>query len=443
MQNTMIRSHPGVVALVSFAIVVAPLLVASEASAAVSIKRAELSGQNLRVEGQGARSGVTVTVTSPESTATARSDSRGQFKVVASNYRSSTCKATVSDGSSSVLATLAGCTPSTPPPPTTAPPPPPPTTAPPPPPPPAPAPPLALVALSHTSLAEVGTIAIGEVRLGSLATSPVVVGVTSSHPAIARITLGTTAQVASVQVEPGFDQAVFLVRHVAAVAAPTIVTITASAGAVTLTTTITINPDPGVLITADGALGPGFVGSDFTAFSTLGTTIALGPPAVGPVSWAVVAGQLPAGLSLADVNTSGTPAKHTWIAIVGTPTTVGTFAFSVRLTDANGVSRTGNYTVTVNPALTLVIHLQEPWVPVVGAFSNLWIDGAGGLRPYTWSVVAGALPPGMSLVQDNPSGPLVRVTGTPTTAGAFTFTLRLRDATGTTMNRVITITVAS
>ena len=55
MQNSMIRWHPGVVGLVSFAIVVAPLLVASEASAAVSIKRAELSGQNPRVEGQGAR----------------------------------------------------------------------------------------------------------------------------------------------------------------------------------------------------------------------------------------------------------------------------------------------------------------------------------------------------------------------------------------------------
>jgi hypothetical protein len=126
---------------------------------------------------------------------------------------------------------------------------------------------------------------------------------------------------------------------------------------------------------------------------------------------------------------------------VGVPTVAGTSAFSVTLTDANGVSRTGNYTITVNPALSLVINFQTPWTPVVGAFTNLWIDGTGGVRPYTWSVTAGALPPGMTLVQDNPDGPLVRVTGTPTTAGTFTFTVQLRDAAGATASRVATVTV--
>ena len=47
----------------------------------------------------------------------------------------------------------------------------------------------------------------------------------------------------------------------------------------------------------------------------------------------------------------------------------------------------------------------------------------------------------MSLIQDNPSGPSVRAGGTPTTAGTFGFTLRLRDATGATVSRTFSVTV--
>jgi hypothetical protein len=67
---------------------------------------------------------------------------------------------------------------------------------------------------------------------------------------------------------------------------------------------------------------------------------------------------------------------------------------------------------------------RVPWSPVVGSFSNLWIDGTGGTRPHRWAVTDGSLPPGMSLVQGSPDDALVRITGTPTTAGAFTFSLR-------------------
>ncbi len=402
-------------------VMAAILLLPTAALAAVSVTRSSLSSASLRVEGRGATANATVRVTSPESSATGRADSQGAFKVSASNYRSSTCKVTVSDGATSVIVTLSGCTVTTPPP--------------------APAPALSFVALSHTSLSSIGTIATGEVRLVAPATAPVVVSITSSHPSIARVTLGTTTEVSSVTVQAGSDQAVFNVRHVAAVTAPTLVTITAAANGVTKTTTLTINPDPGVLITSDRELGPGFVGSDFTTFSTLGTTIGLSSPAIGPVSWAVTAGQLPAGLRLADVNTSQTPAKHTWVSVVGVPTTVGTSTFSVRLTDANGVSRTGTYTITVNPALSLVINPQLPWSLSVGVFTNLWLDGSGGVQPYTWTRTAGAFPPGMSFVVNSSSGTLVRITGTPTTAGTYTFTLRMADATGASVSVTLTVTV--
>jgi hypothetical protein len=62
---------------------------------------------------------------------------------------------------------------------------------------------------------------------------------------------------------------------------------------------------------------------------------------------------------------------------------------------------------------------------------------AGGVPPYTWSQVAGTLPPGLS-VQASPG----RVRGTPTTAGTFTFTLRVADSGGQTASRQFTIIVS-
>src|SRR3954452_105848 len=117
-------------------------LVASSADAAMRITRSDLSGGALRVEGSGALPSHTVTITPGPVTGT--TDSNGSFRIQKSPYTSSTCQVTVSDGATSVTASLSGCTPST----TTTPPPP----APSPSPTPAPPPPSAAVTFSPSSL---------------------------------------------------------------------------------------------------------------------------------------------------------------------------------------------------------------------------------------------------------------------------------------------------
>ena len=97
------------------------LVAAPAALAAIAVTRAELNGSELRVEGQGAQAGATITVDGVVM-GTAASD--GRFSIRRTGFTSPTCKITVSDGVSSTQATLSGCTPAgaTPPPP---PPPPP------------------------------------------------------------------------------------------------------------------------------------------------------------------------------------------------------------------------------------------------------------------------------------------------------------------------------
>jgi len=61
------------------------------------------------------------------------------------------------------------------------------------------------------------------------------------------------------------------------------------------------------------------------------------------------------------------------------------------------------------------------------AFSSALV-ASGGVPPYTYSVIAGALPPGLSL--DPSSGD---ITGTTTTAGSFNYTANVVDSANTSV----------
>src|SRR5207253_8828011 len=52
------------------------------------------------------------------------------------------------------------------------------------------------------------------------------------------------------------------------------------------------------------------------------------------------------------------------------------------------------------------------------------LAGSGGYPPYTWSRTAGSLPPGVSLFGGG------KITGKPTAAGTYTFTVEATDAIG-------------
>jgi hypothetical protein len=407
-------------------VIVAALLIApSVVLAAVSVKRASLSGTTLSVEGKGARASATITVSSPESTATGKANSKGDFKFSASSFRSSTCKATVGDGATSVTVTLSGCTPAT--------------TPPPPPPPAAGATAPTALSLSHTALGAVNDLAVAGVTFPANPVVPLDFAVQSSHPANARVPASVHVDSFS---DPANPVASFTVTYAAAVSAPTVVTISVSAAGVTRTATLTLNPPQAPFIGPNQPeLGPGFVGSDFTTFSTLGTTMTFSPGTAGPVQWEIVAGALPAGLRLITPSPDSTSIRQIYQAVAGTPTTVQTSTFTIKATDVNGLTAQRTYTIRINPAQTVGITPQQ-WAPLtVGNFGNLWIDGTGGVRPYRWAVTAGQLPPGMTLIQDNASGPLVRVGGTPTTAGTYNWTLRLTDAQSATVSRNLSVTV--
>lgn len=104
--------------------------------------------------------------------------------------------------------------------------------------------------------------------------------------------------------------------------------------------------------------------------------------------------------------------------ILGTPTTPGVYSFTVQVVDANRQIARRNVQVTIY-AVAFVNSVPDGFVSVV--YSEAYI-ATGGTAPYSFAVVSGSLPTGLTL---SSSGAL---SGTPTTPGTYAFTVRVTDA---------------
>ena len=144
-----------------------------------------------------------------------------------------------------------------------------------------------------------------------------------------------------------------------------------------------------------------------------------------PYTWSVVTGTLPTGLSLV----AGTG------VVSGTPITAGTFAFTLRATDAAAKIGQKAYGGVVAGNLLTITPTKLPQLIVSSAIA-VQFTASGGTSPYTWDIQTGALPAGLSL---NAGTGLI--SGTPTTAGAYSFTLRATDTIGQTGSVVLSGTV--
>ncbi|WP_343548106.1 putative Ig domain-containing protein [Ralstonia sp.] len=130
-----------------------------------------------------------------------------------------------------------------------------------------------------------------------------------------------------------------------------------------------------------------------------------------PYTYAVTAGALPTGLSL---NTSG--------VLSGTPTAGGTFNFTITATDANSFTASRAYSVTIGAPTITVNPAAATSAQVTTAYSQTF-SATGGTAPYTYAVSTGSLPAGLSL---NASTGVL--SGTPTTLGSSTFTVKATDS---------------
>ncbi len=184
----------------------------------------------------------------------------------------------------------------------------------------------------------------------------------------------------------------------------------------TVSTTVTPNANPQL------TFGPPPGGQVNVAYSAPLTMTG----GTAPITWSVSAGSLPPGVTL-------NPSTG---LLSGTPTSAGTYTFTVRIVDVSGQSDTRAATVTIVPPPVLTI--PSPPAAQVAVPYNLPLSVSGGTAPYTYSLGSGTLPPGLTL---NTTTGLI--SGTPTTQGGYAFTVKVTDANGQSDTRSASITVGA
>lgn len=157
-----------------------------------------------------------------------------------------------------------------------------------------------------------------------------------------------------------------------------------------------------------------------------------------PYTWDLTSGALPPGLTLSGGTISGSPTAdgtYQFAAQVG-DNAGGSVSASFSITIAPGLSIAKPFTMTVVSALTVTTGSPMP-AGSVGVSYSQTLTAVAGTSPYTWAVVSGALPPGLAV--NVSTGAL---TGTPTAAGTFTFTVQVRDTLSASASKALAITIS-
>ena len=148
--------------------------------------------------------------------------------------------------------------------------------------------------------------------------------------------------------------------------------------------------------------------------------------AATPDTFSLASGALPAGLSLSSAG-----------LISGTPTSSGTSKFTVQVADSASPRDTGTANLTITVLPIEVTSTTLPAAPIDAAYKTT-LTAVGGTKPYTWKLMSGTLPKGLTLASTGV------VSGTPTVLGTSTFTVQVTDSatpTHATATAAVSLTV--
>jgi hypothetical protein len=141
-----------------------------------------------------------------------------------------------------------------------------------------------------------------------------------------------------------------------------------------------------------------------------------------PFEFSIAYGELPPGLSFDTTNG----------LISGTPSTNGSFIFSIGVTDSQDEYSEAEYTINVKEQLSLSLIVLRG---TLGSdyFHNF--EARGGTPPYKFSKLNGKLPPGLNLASDG------KISGRPSQTDEFNFVIQVMDSEECTVQQDYKITI--
>ena len=146
-----------------------------------------------------------------------------------------------------------------------------------------------------------------------------------------------------------------------------------------------------------------------------------------PYKWAIASGSLPAGVTAKASSTT------TSLTLTGTPTTAASYSFVVKVTGCGGGTSQMSFKVTIQAATSGGIGITTISVPngTVGTAYSAAVKASGGCTPYKWAIAAGTLPAGITAKTSSTTTSL-NLTGTPTAAATYSFTVKVTACGGGT-----------
>ena len=145
--------------------------------------------------------------------------------------------------------------------------------------------------------------------------------------------------------------------------------------------------------------------------------------ASGALTWRLLSGTLPPGVTL-----DGSAATA---HLTGTPRVRGTFSFTLEATDAGG-SASATFSVTVDRLDRLAVSAATLPRGRVGRAYDAELRALDAHGAVTWTLSVDSLPPGLAISNGH-------ITGVPTSAGWYRFTVKVTDADQRTASRTLAI----
>lgn len=136
----------------------------------------------------------------------------------------------------------------------------------------------------------------------------------------------------------------------------------------------------------------------------------------------------------------GTLSGNTTTSVVYTAPSTVAVATSATIT----ATSVGNTTVTATQSISLTavltITTTSLQAGILGVPYDSFINAAGAPAPFTWTIISGSLPPGLTF-QTTSTSTSAEITGTPTVLGTSNFTVQVEDSSDAIVTQALSIVI--
>jgi hypothetical protein len=121
--------------------------------------------------------------------------------------------------------------------------------------------------------------------------------------------------------------------------------------------------------------------------------------------------------------------------VSGTPSQTGTYDLYANVIDAVGLADSRHVTLTIGPGPFSFLGGTFPDAKTNVFYVGYCTQPVGGTTPYTFTLVSGIVPPGLTLANN------CSLAGTPTAAGTYTLTLTATDSSSSPQSATANVTI--